>query len=352
MVKKHGVAEYAAQGGNARAAKLSTDERRRIARLAAVQRWARAGKTPLPQALRTGPLKIGEIEFDCAVLDDKQNTRVVSETRFMAAMGMYRSGALSTRRGRSETGAREPLFLAYKNLKPYIDKHLGGVHFKPLQYRTPEGGVSTTGIRADLIPKICEVWIDADRAGVLGHRQQLIAKKTDILLRGFAHVGIIALIDEATGWQNERARFALAKILEAFIAKEFRKWVKTFPIEYYQELCRLRSVPFPRESFQLPSYFGYLTNDLIYSRLAPGVLAELRKKNPVVRNGYRRHKFFQWLTDDIGDPKLRQHLWNVITLMKASDNWDQFKAMVDKALPPYSTKPLLALSEQTWAVGD
>lgn len=83
----------------------------------------------------------------------------------MAAMGMYRSGALSTRRGRSETGAREPLFLAYKNLKPHIDKHLGGVHFKPIQYRTPEGGVAITGIRAELIPKICEVWIDADRAG-------------------------------------------------------------------------------------------------------------------------------------------------------------------------------------------
>ena len=113
--------------------------------------------------------------------------RVVSEQKFMAALGMYRSGALSVRRKADESGAQVPLFLAHKNLKPYAIKHLGSVHFEPLKYRTLEGNVAH-GIRADAIPKICEVWIDADRDNVLGHRQKLTAAKADILLRGFAHV--------------------------------------------------------------------------------------------------------------------------------------------------------------------
>ena len=139
----------------------------------------------------------------------------------------------------------------------------------------------------------------------------------EILVRGLARVGIITLIDEATGYQDARARDALAKILEQFVAKEFRKWVRTFPIEYYRELCRIRNVDFPTgKSLRLPSYFGHLTNDLIYARLAPGVLSDLRRKNPTVKPGRRKRKLFQWLTEDVGDPRLREHLWKVITLLQ------------------------------------
>jgi hypothetical protein len=333
------ASDVAALGGEARAQKLSPDKRREIARAAARERWIKAGKAPLPQALRSGPLRIGGIELDCAVLDDPQNTRVISETKFMSAMGMYRSGAVSTRRVRDEAGAQIPLFLAHKNLRPFVDKHLSDVHLGLLQYRTLGGGVSHAGIPADLLPKVCEVWIDADRVGVLGPRQKVIAAKADILLRGFAHVGIIALIDEATGFQDDRASDALAKILEAFVARELRKWVKTFPPEFYKELFRLRGIPFTGQ-VKRPSYIGHLTNDLVYARLAPGVLAELRVRNPVAKTGHRRHKHFQWLTPDIGHPKLQQHLSSVTTLMRASEAWDGFKKLIDRALPKYQEMPL------------
>jgi len=82
-------------------------------------------------------------------------------------------------------------------------------------------------------------------AGKLHHQQEHIAEQREILVRGFARVGIIALVDEATGYQEDRARDALAKILEAFIAKELRKWISTFPIDYYKELFRLRGWRFP-----------------------------------------------------------------------------------------------------------
>lgn len=340
------AAEFGAEGGRARALKLTREQRRKIARQAAVARWEQAGKPAVPQALRAAPLSIAGIEFDCAVLDDKDNTRVVSETRFMAAMGMYRSGALSTRRVMEEGSAPIPLSLAYKNLKPFVDKHLSSVHFKPLSYRTPEGSLVTVGLPASIIPKVCEVWIDADRKGVLGRRQKEIAAKADILLRGFAQVGIIALIDEATGYQDDRPRLALAKILEQFVAKEYRKWTRTFPLEYTKELCRLRNVPFPtKPPYRLPQYFGHLTNDLIYDRLAPGVLAELRRLNPSVAPGRRKHKHFQWLTDSVGDPRLREHLWKVIGIMQVFTSWETFYEAINRILPKFSMRPLLAMIE-------
>ena len=334
------AAEFGRQGGEQRAKNLSRDQRRDIARLAAEARWERTGKSKMPRALRTGPLKIAGIEFDCAVLDDEQHTRVVSETRFMAAMGMYRSGALSTRRSRSEDGAREPLFLAYKNLKPYIDKHLGGVHFSPIQYRTLEGGVVNVGIAAELIPKICEVWIDADRDGVLGKNQKLVAAKADVLFRGFAHVGIIALVDEATVWQDDRARDALAKILEAFVAKEIQPWVSTFPPEFYKEMCRLKGIPYTG-SLKRPKYFGHLTNNLVYKRLAPGVLKELRERNPVTETGRRKSTHHQWLTPTVGHPKLQHHLGKVTGLMLISQDWGGLEKLLDKHVPIYKHYPLL-----------
>src|ERR1035438_1240733 len=153
------------------------------------------------KATHTGELKIGDMHFECAVLED--GSRIVSETQFMKQMGMYRSGALSVRR-KDQPGAPTPLSLAYKNLKPFVDLHLSNVHFKPVRYRTIKGNVGSAGLRADILPKVCEVWIDADRAGVLGSRQKVVAAKADILLRGMAHVGIIALVDEATGYQEIR----------------------------------------------------------------------------------------------------------------------------------------------------
>ncbi len=54
---------------------------------------------------------------------------------------------------------------------------------------------------------------------------------------------------------------------------------------------------------------------------------------PKDSEGRKKGKLHQLLTDDIGDPALAQHLHAVITLMRASKNWDQFKLMLDTALP-------------------
>ena len=165
--------------------------------------------------------------------------------------------------------------------------------------------------------------LEARQAGTLKTvEQRYVAKQCEILARAFAKVGIIALVDEVTGYQHHRARLALHEILEKFIAKELVKWAKTFPDEFYEQLFRLRGWSYVnlggKPPFKRPILVGKLTNDIVYDRLAPGVLDELKRKNPKDEKGHRKHKLFQWLTDDIGHPKLREHLVAVITLMKAS----------------------------------
>jgi hypothetical protein len=143
---------------------------------------------------------------------------------------------------------------------------------RPIKFITSSRS-SALGFRAEILPKVCDVYLRAREAGVLPTNQQHIAAKAEILVRALAHVGIVALVDEATGFQDARARDALARILEAFVAKELRKWVSTFPPEYYKELFRLRNWRFPdlpRDQQKRPILAGKIANDIVYARLAPG----------------------------------------------------------------------------------
>ncbi len=160
-----------------------------------------------------------------------------------------------------------------------------------------------------------------------------IADQCEVLLRGFARVGIIALVDEATGYQKDRARDALAQILEAFVAKELQPWVKKFPTEFYEEMFRLRGLPFDPTSVKRPAYFGHLTNDVVYRRLAPGVWKELKAKTKKNLEGRPTHQLHRLLTNDVGDPRLKEMLTKVITVMQLSDKWGDFKLKLDRVAP-------------------
>lgn len=329
------ASEAGKKGGRARADALTPEQRSEIARRAVEARWG-----AMLRATHTGTLKLGDIELACAVLNDKDHTRVISERGFMAGLNIKYGGALALASKPEGGAAKLPMYVGFKSLRPFVDEDLAALLQNPIRYRLNQGGNPGHGLKAILIPKVCNVWLRARDANALTESQKLIAARADILMRGLAEVGIVAMVDEATGFQDMRARDALAKILEAFVAKELRKWVKTFPPDYFKEMCRLKGKPFSVD-MKLPRYFGVHTNDVVYSRLAPGVLAELRTKNPTTETGRRKHKNFQWLTEDVGNPKLLQHLAAVIALMKASPDWDGFKLLIDRALPKYQSLPLL-----------
>jgi P63C domain len=155
----------------------------------------------------------------------------------------------------------------------------------------------------------------------------------------------VALVDEATGYQEVRARDALAQILEAYVTKELQPWVRTFPADYYRELFRLRGLDFAKSEVKRPRYFGTLTNDIVYRRIAPGVLAELKRVQLKDEGGRPKHKLFQRLTANAGYPKLREHLGSVVTLMKLSRDWGDFRLKLDQIHPRYGDTMMLPFDD-------
>jgi len=284
------------------------------------------------KATHTGTLEIGNTKIPCAVLED--GTRVLSEHGITTAM-KSRSGASKRfkRNAQEKDRAPLPIFMASENLKPFISDELFIGLTNPIQYQVGQRIVQ--GFPAVLLPQICDVWLRAGDEGKLKSQQMQRPKQAEILMRGLAHVGIIALVDEATDYQEIRDRIALQKILEKFITDEWAKWTKTFPDEYYKELFRLHGINYPPTNMKRPSYIGHWTNDVVYDRLAPGVKKALKEKNPRLESGYRRRRHHQFLTRDYGHPKLKEHLSNLIFLMKGCANWSDFRRRLNRASPKY-----------------
>ncbi len=317
-----------AKGGEARAKRLSKEERSKIAKEAAKQRW-NADVLPAVCGSPDKPLDIGGVEIECYVLKD--GTRVVTQASFMRAIG--RSPRSGSSAGSSLLDETLPPFLRTRSLQDWVTPEIVE-QSQPVTFTLPRGG-RAKGYRAELLPVVCELYLKARQAGTLPPNQEAIARQAEILVRGLARVGIIALVDEATGYQEVRARDALTKILEAFVDKELQAWVRTFPDDYYTEMFRLRGLQFPQSSVQRPQYFGLLTNDIVYKRLAPGVLEELKRVQRKTSTGRPKDKLFQRLTTNAGYPKLREHLGSVVTLMKLSPDWKTFMLNLDRIHPKY-----------------
>lgn len=316
------------KAGLARAEILSPERRTEIARNAASARWSEGA---IPTALRDGVLEIGEVKIDCAVLPD--GMRVLSERALTKGFGGKRGGAHWRRKMAGEVGADLPAFLSAKNISSNLPNDLVKALTNPILYRPKSGGRTAHGVEATLLPKICNALLTLSDRKLLHPSQEEIAVQAGLLVRGLANVGITALIDEATGYQEIRPKDELRRLLEAYVSPEFLPWTKRFPDDFYRELFRLRGWAYDPLSVKRPQLVGYLTENVVYKRLPEGVLEELKKLNPKDESGRRRHKHHQFLTDEIGNPHLEKHVASVITLMKISATYKGFKKHLDKALP-------------------
>jgi hypothetical protein len=327
------------RGGTARAKNLSKADRSSIAKAGALARWEKAGKV-LPRAIYEGTLIIGDMEIACAVLDN--GMRVLTQSGVMVALGRARQA-----KGRQyyDSDVDLPAFLTAKNLKPFIPNALS-VTSSQLDFIALNGH-RAFGYAADILPQICGVFLDAEKAGVLTHMQEPIAAKALILIRGFASVGIISLIDEATGYQYERPRRDLEEYLKTFLAEGLRRWVRTFPGDYFKHLCRLKNVAM-RPDMKLPQYFGHLTNDLIWKRIAPGLLKALKDRRS--ERGSKSNKLHSWTSEELGKPELLLHLGTVVGLMKIHDDYDKFYAQLNTIAPIYPDNPTLFDDPKDWEV--
>ena len=308
------------KGGIKRAKVLTSEQIKDIAIKAASARWNSLNvNIDMPRALYTGNIPIGDIQIECAVLDNGQ--RVLTATSIFTVFRRTRKGMNS----RLEIdGVKLPPFLATKNLEPYITsdiiKDVSLLHFT-------DGKTEKAGYSANILPQMCEIYIKARRDGVLLSSQQFLADQAEILLMAFAKVGINALVDEATGYQNIRSHDALRLLLEKYINDGLKKWIKTFPDVFFAELDRLYNNE-KTISRKRPQYYGHFINQYIYEPIEHGyVKKELNKKN-ITEEGKRIARFHQWLTDE-GRSILTLQIGKIFALMEISPSLSSFKRKME-----------------------
>jgi hypothetical protein len=255
----------------------------------------------------------------CGVLED--GTRIFSTRGVNRVLGSTRTGA--PERGRN--GAPQlPSILASDTIKPFISSELMARLNIPKEYRPKHGGRTAFGHEATLLPELCGVILDAKDEGKLGKRYEKITHTAKVLNRAFAKIGVIALVDEATGYQDKRPADELRRLVELYIAEEF-----------FRQIYRLQGWEFKPGNAKRSPYVGKLINKYIYEQLPPGVLDELRRKNPITEAGYRRHKHFQFLTADTGSPHLDKQIVATTAIMKVSDDHVDFEDNFNKAYAQY-----------------
>ena len=288
------------------------------------------------------PLIINDIKIPCFVLENE--TRVITRNSLSSAFNSIKGGrderagaidkpsniVLPKNKEESEKNiVNLPRFLTRKWIQPFISDELMQVLNTPLLMDNPYGGGVMYGWDVSILVKICSAILDSKDAGVTTRRQENIVNRASAIMKGIALVGIVALVDEATGYQDIRSKKSLAEILEKFIAKELRPWIKTFPDEFYIELSRLWGYEKPKKGSSRPKFFASLTNKLIYKELAPGVLEELQRLNPILENGNRSKKHHQLLSENFGVIKLREQITRVVTLLEVAQSKDHFNMLYE-----------------------
>jgi hypothetical protein len=204
---------------------------------------------------------------------------------------------------------------------------------RPIRFARPGGGgKSVVGYEATILVDICAAVLSAQEKGALSGASLPIAKRCEVLTEAFATAGIIALVDQATGYDEIRDRHALQNILGKYIRSDLAEWAKRFPGEFYEQMFRLRCWQYRPLSVERPEAVGQLTVDIVYARLAPGILAELQGLTQLNDLRRRKRKFYQGLID-VGHTALGQHVSNVTFLMKAAPHWDWFYEALQRSAP-------------------
>jgi P63C domain-containing protein len=324
------------KGGRARADSLSKDALREIAASGARARWAKSkdltANGDLPRATHQGKMAVGDLELDCYVLEDGR--RVFHKRGMARALGMKSGGGNVFMRAikRKSLGSEIDQKLVHKIENPII--------FKPLTHDLAHG------YDADVLVDVCKAVIRAEEGDKLTKSQQGLVSQARILLQAFAKVGVTALIDEATGFQQVRDPNALRLLVQQYIEQEKREWEKQFPDEYYDELNRLygskrlTTTGSGAVIQNRPQHFAKFTRSYVYHPLENGeVLEELDRINPKIDNrGTRRARFHQHLTKGYGIEKLKRQVGEVMTLMKVSDTIGQFRKLFSKRFPQSGTQ--------------
>ena len=266
-------------------------------------------------------IPIGDIDVEVCVLDDE--TRVVVQRQFFAAIGISRTAALKS------SGSENRIFKPQKWLKPFISSDLEAGLKIPRLFNSRTG--IAHGYPVILLVDMWDAIIMADDAGSTHHSRHdhIVALARD-MRRRFTKIGLVSLVDEITGYQENRPRDAL---LSLYLQDDFREWAKQFPMEFYQAIAKLKDWPIPKTMSEVKLAMAQITCDLIYDRIYTQLLPRLRIINPVAEDGRRLRKHHQHLTESVGILHLQRVIHQVTVLAGKHKVWGNFMVEVEELLP-------------------
>lgn len=266
-------------------------------------------------------LVINGIQIPCFIIDDENNTRIIS------SRGMARIFGLS------ENGNSFKKFINSGIIKLTFGTALSTTPPKPINVRL-SNGIMVLGYKAESLIDICIAVKSAytDPADINYNRHIL----ADAIINASARTGIIALVDEALGYNREaeEGKNSLQKFFSEFLRHDAAKWVKTFPDSFFFDIYKMKGWTW-KITNKHPVIVGLIIRDLVYERLAPGLLEQFDKLNPKNENGNRTYKNHQFIKEDYRDI-LPGHFPKIDMLAKLADyDWDKFTEMMDKVMPKY-----------------
>lgn len=273
------------------------------------------------------PLILGSVEVPCYVLSNGQ--RVLSGNGMQKALGY--SGS---------SGDWLIRFLNNKSLSPHLNAGVLDTLSSRVEFIRPGAGGSvsnTYGYDATVLIDICDAILTAKNAGDLTPKQLIYAVYAETIIRAVAKVGIVALIDEVTGYQKARSEDALQKFLQKFLEDEKAKWIRTFPPDFFEAIFKMKGWDWNiANEGKKPQVVGHYINNYVYSRIAPKVLNELRERNPKNEKGNRKGKYPQWINPEYGHPILKERLNTLTAFARAAGyNWNTWDRMVKRAFPKF-----------------
>lgn len=313
-----------AKGGRARAEKLSTKERREIARKAAQARWEKLKSgDKIAIADTAGRLRIGEVDLEVYVLQDRR--RVISKRAMANALTL-----------KSEGGNAFLRTMTRKGISQTISPTLRSAIENPIPF-TGIRGESCDGYEAATLIEICDAIIEARNQNALAASQYFLAHQAEIIVRSAAKVGIIAMVDEATGYLD-KVKGEYRRLFEGYVKDELSEWEKHFPDKFFDMIYRLYGLKRQQpDTSKHPQFFGHFIRKFVYFPLANSngaILDQLEKRNPVVYSGGgRKYKFFQYLSDEVGADAFKQHLWQVVGIGESSRDKRGFEQSFYRAFP-------------------
>ena len=261
-------------------------------------------------AKHVGVIKIGEIEIKCAVLSNEK--RVFFQREIVGALTGHKKGGIQR-------------YFNAQNLQPYVPEKYKDNKLEENVIKFDYNSKPAYGYEATDLIDICNMYIQARNNDDLLPSQVHLATRSDIIVNAFAKTGVIALIDEATGYQKLRKKDALRLLVESYIIEDARKWMKEFPDEFFEELDRIYNNP-KTSPQKRPMYYGKFINKYIYQPIENGIVLEkINELNPPNETGARRKRLHQYLNEQKGIQVLRNRIGKITALLQISSSKRRFE---------------------------